>query len=329
MKLIEVIADSSHTDTLVRLAKQYGAEDCWLGPVNEDKRQPLRMLVGPDNRQEVLDALQARLATSESSRIIIYPIEATLPYPDKQQEQKSEKKRSSTTITREELYNNVVKGTQLDSNFFLLVVLSTIVASIGLLENSTAVVIGAMVIAPLLGPNIALALGTSLGDTKLIWESLKTNLAGMFSAFLISFLLGRFLPMPEISNEIIARTSVGLDGVALALASGAAAVLSLTTGLSSVLVGVMVAVALLPPTATLGLMLGSGNYPLAGGAALLLAINVVCVNLSAKLVFLIKGVKPRIWLEKKKAKQSRVTYGLFWLLSLLLLVFIIYLRGTL
>ena len=90
MKLIEVIADSSHTDTLVRLAKQYGAEDCWLGPVNEDKRQPLRMLVGPDNRQEVLDALQARLATSESSRIIIYPIEATLPYPDKQQEQKSE-----------------------------------------------------------------------------------------------------------------------------------------------------------------------------------------------------------------------------------------------
>ena len=328
MKVIEVIAESSHIDALVRLAKQYGAEDCWLGPVNTDKRQALRMLVGPENRQEVLDAIQARLATSESSRIIIYPIEATLPYPDKQQEQKGEK-RSSATVTREELYNNVTKGTQLDSNFLLLVILSTIVAAIGLLENSTAVIIGAMVIAPLLGPNIALALGTSLGDTKLILESLKTNLAGLLAAFLISFLLGKFLPMQEINSEIMARTSVGLDGVALALASGAAAVLSLTTGLSSVLVGVMVAVALLPPTATLGLMLGSGHYPLAGGAALLLAINVVCVNLSAKLVFLIKGVKPRIWLEKKKARQSRVTYGLFWLLSLLLLISIIYLRGTL
>jgi len=95
------------------------------------------------------------------------------------------------------------------------------------------------------------------------------------------------------SVELLARTSVGLDGVLLALASGLAAALSLTTGLSSVLVGVMVAVALLPPTATAGIMLGAGNFELATGALLLLAVNVVCVNIAAKLVFLFRGVRPR------------------------------------
>ena len=73
---------------------------------------------------------------------------------------------------------------------------------------------------------------------------------------------------------------MGLDSIALALASGAAAVLSLTTGLSSVLVGVMVAVALLPPTATLGIMLGAGHAQLAIGAAILLAVNINLVSFS-------------------------------------------------
>jgi uncharacterized membrane protein len=119
---------------------------------------------------------------------------------------------------------------------------------------------------------------------------------------------------------------VGWDSIALALASGAAAVISLTTGLSSVLVGVMVAVALLPPTATLGIMLGAGHTDLAVGAALLLAVNIVCVNLAAKVVFWIRGIKPRSWLEKQKANQSMFTYIVIWVLSLAILMVIILLR---
>ena len=124
----------------------------------------------------------------------------------------------------------------------------------------------------------------------------------------------------------MARTDVGLDSVVLALASGAAAVISLTTGLASVLVGVMVAVALLPPTATLGIMLGSGQTKLAVGAALLLAVNIVCVNLAAKIVFWVRGVKPRSWLEKQKANQSMVTYMVIWVLSLTFLLVVIFIR---
>ncbi len=112
--------------------------------------------------------------------------------------------------------------------------------------------------------------------------------------------------------------------MALALASGAAAVLSLSTGLPSVLVGVMVAVALLPPTATMGLMLGAGKFKLAVGAGLLLAVNVVSVNLSAKVTFLARGIKPRTGLEKQKARQSMTAYIIFWLVTLGVLIFAIF-----
>ncbi|MEK9629774.1 MAG: TIGR00341 family protein, partial [Nitrospinota bacterium] len=196
----------------------------------------------------------------------------------------------------------------------------------GLLENNVAVVIGAMVIAPLLGPNIALALGAALGDMQLMWKAFKTGITGIGLALVLSIGLGMYHPMHLDSPELMARTDVGLDSMALALASGAAAVVSLTTGLSSVLVGVMVAVALLPPTATLGIMLGAGENQLAIGAALLLAMNIVCVNLAAKVVFLIRGIKPRSWLEKQKANQSMTTYLVIWILSLAILLVIIYFR---
>ncbi|MDD3620380.1 MAG: DUF389 domain-containing protein, partial [Desulfobulbaceae bacterium] len=109
-------------------------------------------------------------------------------------------------------------------------------------------------------------------------------------------------------------------------ASGAAAALSLTTGLSSVLVGVMVAVALLPPAAALGLMLGQGRIDLAVGAGLLLGINIVCINLASKIVFFLKDIRPRTWLEKEKAKRAMVVYTAVWLVTLLLLILAIYAR---
>lgn len=156
MKIIEVIADSGHLDTINGIAEQYGAVDHWLGSVVEEGRCSVRLLVTTESRQAVLDALQTVLSTSENARIVILPVEASLPRPE---EEDAETSRSRTAgLSREELYNSVEKSAQLDGRFLLLVFLSTIVVTIGLLEDNVAVVIGAMVIAPFLGPNIALAL---------------------------------------------------------------------------------------------------------------------------------------------------------------------------
>lgn len=120
------------------------------------------MLVDDDSRQPVLDTLQGMLGSIDNARIVVMPVEAVLPRPA-QDEKSNNDKQSASKTTREELYNLIEKGARLDFNFLILTFLSTIVAAIGLLENNVAVIVGAMVIAPLLGPNIALALATTLG----------------------------------------------------------------------------------------------------------------------------------------------------------------------
>jgi uncharacterized hydrophobic protein (TIGR00341 family) len=326
MRIIEVIADCGHADTLKSIAEQHNILECWIVPTTdeEDTRCATRMLVKPENQQKVIDAVQQVTEKAENARIIIIPVEATLPYPEVD---KADKEQRAKTRSREELYSNIVAGSTLDSNFIYMVILSTIVAAIGLLEDNVAVVIGAMVIAPLLGPNIALAFAASLGDTQLIWKSFKTNITGLSIALALTTILGFVWPLNFESRELMMRTSVNIEGVVLALASGAAAVISITASWISSIVGVMVAVALLPPAAALGLMLGSGHYSEAAGAALLLAVNVVCVNLSAKIAFLLKGVKPRTWFEKTKARQSVTVYIIFWIIVLAVLLVAMRLRG--
>jgi uncharacterized hydrophobic protein (TIGR00341 family) len=324
MKLIEVNADAGHVDTVSGIAQGNEAADFRLGYKGEDGRQIMRILIGDDRAQATLDALQKTLGKDPKARIVVLDVETALPRPPERERTKEE----AATATREALYEDIEKSARLDANFVVLVVLSTIVAAIGLIEDNVAVVIGAMVIAPLLGPNLALALGTALGDTSLMWKAARANGLGIGLAFLLALAIGLVWPVDIHSHELMARTDVGLDSVALALASGAAAVLSITTGLSSVLVGVMVAVALLPPTATLGLMLGAGQVHNALGAGLLLAVNIVCVNLAAKVVFLVKGIHPRTWWEQRKAKRGMTLYILIWAVTLALLVAVIYLRGA-
>ncbi len=311
MRIIEVVTEHHRIKDLTAIAHDQGAVDVWPGPQDDETRRSLRILVTPKTRQPVLDGLQA--AMGDQGRILLLPVDASLP------REEDEEEILSGGASREELYDQIDRGARLDRDYLGLVFLSAIVASIGLVEDNVAIVVGAMVIAPLLGPNLGLALGTSLGDRDLIVRSLKTNGAGLGVATAMGMLFGVFWGLDYESKELMTRTVVGLDSILLALASGAAAVLSLTNGLPTALVGVMVAVALMPPVATMGMMLGAGRWDLALTAGLLLAVNIVCVNLSAKLVFLLKGVKPRTWLEKRQAFQSTRVYILFWVVALAVL----------
>lgn len=320
MKFVEVVADAGSSNTIVAMAAMVEARDVRLGAVCEDGKQQLRILVSDDKLQSVLDKLQNVLGSQPEASIIVMAVEASLP----KLEAKERAKEDSAIAAREALYEEVEKSARLDTNYLLLTILSTVVAAVGLIENNVAVVVGAMVIAPLLGPNLALSFGAALGDIRLIRTSAQTLLVGIALALTLSALLGNLWPTVVASPELILRTQVGLDSVVLAIATGAAAALSLTTGLSSVLVGVMVAVALLPPVVTLGITFGQKNMHLAINAGLLLAVNIVCVNLASRIVFFEKGIRPRSWLEKHKAKHTMVVYVLGWFLSLIVLIVLTY-----
>jgi len=122
-------------------------------------------------------------------------------------------KKSSISQYREELLAQVTKNTQLDNNFILLVILSAIVAAVGLLENNVAV------IAPLLGPNIAFSLGTSLGERKLVIEALKAMTVGISLAILLAIGIGLLWNGRFDSIELIARTDVAYSSTVIALRS--------------------------------------------------------------------------------------------------------------
>ncbi len=201
------------------------------------------------------------------------------------------------------------------------------VAAIGLLQDNVAVVIGAMVIAPLLGPNLSFAFAVAQGDKELMVRSIRTSAFGLTLTLAITVAIGLIWPYGLVSPELLERTTVNYGSLALALASGTAAALSITTGVSTALVGVMVAVALLPPAATLGIMAGAGRFDLALGSATLLAANVVCVILTAQVVFIFRGIGPRTWWERKRARAS-IKLNL-WVLSVFLAVIVglIYLEG--
>ena len=324
-RIFDVILPTDKVDTVCELAEKSGAANVVVTASNEPGTAQIRIIASKIDRQKLLDRIQFALRHDDDWRVVISKPEAIIPHVASDDiTDDSIKGIKSLTASREELYQNIMSGAALDRNFVVLTFLSTIVAAIGLVQNNVAVLVGAMVIAPLLGPNLAFAFGTAIGDKNLMIKGLRTAVVGMILAITLAMTVPFLLPVSLDGIELMSRTTVGFDGVALALASGAAGALSITTGLSATLVGVMVAVALLPPAATFGIMLVVGETGLAMGALTLLAVNIVCVNLSAKFVFLTRGITARTWSEKKGARQGMVISMLVWVALLSFLLFVIY-----
>lgn len=307
LRVVEVIAPSELGAAIRKVFAEHKPIDVWSIAENEEggRRIVLRALVDPDYQQSTLDALQDALTGAEGWHILLHPLDAAIPKPEPDEEARKTRESHRRASTREVLYNQIEKGAKTDADYLLFVALSTVVAGAALVTNNVAVLIGAMVIAPFLGPNLAFSFGTALGDKELMAKASQTLAIGFALAVGLSVLGGAILPIDLEAKELLDRTRIGLDGVAVALASGACAALALTGGVSASLVGVMVAVALLPPAVAMGIMLGAGEMVRALGAAELFLVNVASVNLSALAVFRFRGIEPRRWLEKFEARQSR------------------------
>lgn len=310
-RLIEVHFAADNAATVAAVADQAGVLDFTMWPATQTEgRLMARIVTRIGGTQRVTDALQLALGQSGDWQLSILPVEATIPtaIADDPVAQSS----------REEIYQDVAGDADTSTNFLVLTTLSVVIATIGLNADNATAVIGAMVIAPLLGPNLALALGAALGDAALMRRASVTNGIGLISTLLLGAGLGAVLTPDLSSGELMARTVVALPDIAIALASGAAAALTMTTGLGSALVGVMVAVALMPPAVTAGFLVWTAP-DLTLGALLLFLTNVTCVNLAAQAVLVWKGVTPRRWREKQDANRSRRINLAIWGVILALL----------
>ncbi|MFC7291779.1 TIGR00341 family protein [Hirschia litorea] len=307
MKNIKLTYPASYQKRVETAVKNANPIDWSCDTEPDENRQTVHVLLEDGEGQSLMDAVQNMFSSKDQWRLTLFDVEATLPRNEKPPSETSDedKKKSRKQAMRETLVEEVMGGSKLTVDFIVLTVLSAIVAAIGLNENNVAVVIGAMVIAPLLGPILGFSLASALGSGQMMLQSARTAITGLAIGFGTVFFLAILFPVNLDSQELIARTHISPEVIALALASGAAAALSLTGGLSSSLVGVMVAVALLPPSAASAMYLGAGDTRNAAIAAILVLLNVVCVLLSTQIVFVWKGVQPRRWLQKQNAAKSR------------------------
>ncbi len=201
---------------------------------------------------------------------------------------------------QEAVRQRIHEGASLSVPYLVMNALAAVVASYGLLENSTAVVIGAMIIALLLGPITGLALALVDGDQSLLRKALVAEVCGVLLVLLIGFLIGKVHGAMSLGSEIMGRTAPNILDLVIALAGGAAGAYATTSPrLSAGLVGVAIATALVPPLCSCGICVAHGLYREGGGAFLLFLTNFVAIQAVTSLVFWINGFHRLSHLDRK------------------------------
>ena len=191
------------------------------------------------------------------------------------------------------LVDRVQSSSNWDFDFFALMLLSTIIAAIGLIQNSAAVVIGAMLVAPLMTPLLGIGLALVQNNPVLARISFRAVLLGLSVSVFVGFLTGLLTPgFAEPTREMLGRGGPGVIDIFVAFASGlAAAYASSRPGLLAALPGVAIAAALVPPIATAGLALSLGDGRLAVGALVHFLVNMVTIVLATVVTFWMVGLR--------------------------------------
>lgn len=219
-----------------------------------------------------------------------------------------------------EVYREARRSARLTRDFLTMITLSTAIATLGLVLNAPAVIIGAMLIAPLMNAIIGMGLGVVQGDMRMLAMSAKTTLAGVGVTLLVSFVLEALIPFDALTPEMLARSAPNLLDLGVALFAGAAGAYALARkNVSSSLPGVAIAVALIPPLATSGMALGLGAWGVALGAGLLFLTNIVGIVAMSSWLFLTMGFKPKMTRMERMRVFSRGWQAIFVMILLVVI----------
>jgi|GEM_PF-3259474 len=196
-----------------------------------------------------------------------------------------------------EAQNSVIENSCRDSTpshyFFVMVVLACAIATYGLLANAPAVVIGAMMVSPLMGPILGGALSIAIGNNDLFKMALRTELIGGCTTIILAMLLTEFLPTSEITEEVVKCATPTLLDLIISLAAGAAGTYAICyRPIGATLPGVAIATALMPPLCSVGIGLAEHDLHVASKSLLLFLANITAINLSAMIMFRITGFSP-------------------------------------
>lgn len=313
MQFVEIISNGPINESLRSFAEDL---DCFYKDSQSGKGGSLsiRIIVDDDHLAEVLKQIDQRV---QNEKVVVYDVKAVIPDQNNGKEEEEELAIGRFfKSSKEELRELIVRPVNLSVNFLIMVIMSAIVAGIGILQQNVAIIIGAMVIAPFLGPNMLISFGITLGSVKYIYRGLYVAVTATLLAIVISVLWGYG---SDQIHEVPRDYVVSLQDIALAMACGFAGAMSMMSRQGMALVGVMVAAALLPPLIAAGLFLGGGYYEAAVNKLILYAINIISLILSGVIMFYSSGITPTIWYEKKMARK-RTLYAVLILGALLMIL---------
>jgi uncharacterized hydrophobic protein (TIGR00271 family) len=215
---------------------------------------------------------------------------------------------------RKEIIDEITESASPGFDFFVLVILSCSIATLGLITNSPAVIIGAMLVAPLMSPIIGLGLGSVMGNARLARSALSAVVRGAILAILLAMVMtviNRHLPfigLQELPEEVLARTHPSPIDLIIALAGGLAAAYAMTRPkISAALPGVAIATALMPPLCTIGIGLALERLDVAGGATLLFVTNAITIAFAAAFVFFLEGFVTEGQFQKQAIPRTLLT----------------------
>ena len=266
--------------------------------------------------EPVLDRLR-EAGIDESTYTVIVAAETVISrrFEALEEEYEEDAERGGDRISREELQ---AKADDLASGlgtYVLMTVISAVIATAGLLLDSPATVVGSMVIAPLIGPAMSAAIGTVVDDEALFRRGVRMQVLGVVVAVLAATLFAlalRSLALvtpgldPLELAEVSERLAPNVLVLVVAVGAGVAGIVSLMTGVSATLVGVMIAVALIPPAAAVGIGIAFRIPRLVLGAGIIVAVNVLSINLSALVMLWYEGYRPQRWFREDDARAAFV-----------------------
>ncbi len=208
---------------------------------------------------------------------------------------------------RDEVYVRIRENAKPDLDYFVLITLSAAIAALGLVLNSPAVVIGAMLVAPLMSPIVATGMSLILGDARFLRFAAGSALRGAVVAIFVGVLIG-LMPGDNLTSEVLARTAPNILDLGVALFSGLAGAFALSYWQAAgALPGVAIAAALVPPLASVGIAFAEGEWELGLGALLLFLTNYVTIAVASAFVFAVFGFRPNPTAKAERRIQLRST----------------------
>ena len=262
--------------------------------------------------EPVLDELR-ETGIDEDAYTVVVAAETVVSRRFDQLEERYEEEDTDKRIAREELHARAEELVPTTRTYLVMTVVSAVVATAGLLLDSPAVVVGSMVIAPLIGPAMATAVGTVIDDREMFREGLKLQAVGLGIAVAAA---AAFAGLVRVTNVIPPGTDVlaisqvkgrltpDFLSLAVALGAGVAGAASLASGVSAAIVGVMIAAALVPPLGVIGIGIAWGLPGIVLGSTVLVLVNVLSINVTALAVLWYRGYRPDHWFKEDTARRA-------------------------